>query len=468
MAVDWLDVLQPAIMPTGAAAKRLTRAAREGGVVVTTGQQPGLFGGPVYTWSKALTVLALADELERATGIPVAPVFWAATDDSDFAEASWTAVHLPGGFERLQLEGTGDLQGLSMSAVPLADPAPALQRLERACGSGIDPRSLDAVRRAYRTGATIGSAYLALLRDVLEPLGIAVLDASHVAVRSAAHPLLVRALQTADATHAALGARGDEIRRAGFAPQVAEVDELSLVFQNVEGRRSRIPRASASALSGNAPIGSLSANVLLRPVVERSILPTVAYAAGPGEFAYFAQVSAVAQAIGAPPPLAVPRWSVTLVEPHIDELLARYNLTADDVATGDALATRLLQQAVPAAVAGRVGAMREAMKEHAEGLREALTAEAGLLPGRAVDAIERTVEWRLERFNRRLRAAVRKRDTTLTNDLGSLGGALYPGGVRQERMLNLIPFLVRHGAQLLDEMLEQARTHARGLVRRGV
>ncbi|MEP7345853.1 MAG: bacillithiol biosynthesis BshC, partial [Gemmatimonadaceae bacterium] len=87
----WLDALHPALEPSGVAAERLTRVSREGGVVVTSGQQPGLFGGPIYTWSKALTIRALADQIENDTGIPVAPIFWAATDDSDFAEASWTA-----------------------------------------------------------------------------------------------------------------------------------------------------------------------------------------------------------------------------------------------------------------------------------------------------------------------------------------------------------------------------------------
>src|SRR5271170_289169 len=85
----WLEELLPAIEPTGPARDRLIRAAQHG-VVVTTGQQPGLFGGPMYTWTKAIGALVLADALEKACGIPVAPLFWAATDDADFAESSTT------------------------------------------------------------------------------------------------------------------------------------------------------------------------------------------------------------------------------------------------------------------------------------------------------------------------------------------------------------------------------------------
>jgi uncharacterized protein YllA (UPF0747 family) len=77
-AREWLDAIRPALSASGAAGERLARVAAGRGVVVTTGQQPGLFGGPIYTWSKALTALALADEIEAVTGIPAAPVFWGA------------------------------------------------------------------------------------------------------------------------------------------------------------------------------------------------------------------------------------------------------------------------------------------------------------------------------------------------------------------------------------------------------
>src|SRR5439155_4896471 len=87
-SASWYDELRPALAPTGAAATRIERVAAEGGVLITTGQQAALFGGPVYTLSKALSALALADQLERDLGMPTCPLFWAATDDADFLEAS--------------------------------------------------------------------------------------------------------------------------------------------------------------------------------------------------------------------------------------------------------------------------------------------------------------------------------------------------------------------------------------------
>jgi hypothetical protein len=134
---DWLERLAPAFEATGKAKERLEAAAKGRGVVVTTGQQPGLFGGPVYTLSKALSALALADSLQEATGIPVAPVFWAATDDTDFREACGTVVSVPGGAQLLRIDHAEPL-GIPMAAMPLGDLSAQLEALKSSAGSAVD------------------------------------------------------------------------------------------------------------------------------------------------------------------------------------------------------------------------------------------------------------------------------------------------------------------------------------------
>ncbi|MDF1505740.1 bacillithiol biosynthesis BshC, partial [Roseisolibacter sp. H3M3-2] len=329
----WLELLRPAFDARGEAAARLERSAGGAGIVVTTGQQPGLFGGPLYTLSKAISARALADALEARTGIPVAPVFWAATDDADYEEARGTVVALDGESRALRLDGA-PVEGTPMSAVPMGDEVPALlDQLARACGSASYAPALDAARASYRAGATVGDAYVGLMRALLEPLGIAVLDASHGAVREAGFNLMRRALLQAGAVEEALRERADAMAAAGHAPQVADVAGRSLVFAyDAEGRKARVGVAEGRAMVAKLARGSLGPNVLLRPVIERTILPTAAYVAGPGEYAYFAQVSAVAAALGVPLPLAVPRRSTTVVEPHVRRALARVGLDVADLA----------------------------------------------------------------------------------------------------------------------------------------
>jgi uncharacterized protein YllA (UPF0747 family) len=229
----------------------------------------------------------------------------------------------------------------------------------------------------------------------------------------------------------------------------------------------RVTHDQAALTREQAHPGSLSPNVLLRPVVERAILPTVAYVAGPGELAYFAQVSAVADAIEAPSPLGVPRWSVTVIEPHVARLLDRYELRVADLANGDALATRLARGVWPDALEREFAGLEQAVRERSGVLRKALGSSGldALVPPSAVDGVERGMLWRLGRLERRITAGVKRREEKLMQDLGTLRGALYPGGARQERALNLIPIMARHGLAVLQGMRDAAGEHAQALVR---
>ena len=460
----WHDTLHPALDPSGPAASRLQKVANGQGVVVTTGQQPGLFGGPVYTWSKALSALALADEIEATTGIPTAPVFWAATDDADFAEASWTAVAVTGGAERLVVPA-GATIGRPMSEMPLGDASAALDSLVRACGATVDEAALTAAREAYKPGATVGGAYLQLLRRLFEPLGIAVLNAAHPSVSGTARSALVRALDRATDIAEALRQRDADIAAAGFATQVTEVEGLSLVFERPArgGEKRRIPLAEAAAAAASTR-GVLSPNVLLRPVVERALLPTVAYVGGPGEIAYFAQVSAVADGLGLERPLVVPRWSTTLVEPHVIRILSRLGLSEAELADPHRAEGRLASEAVPAAVARGLADLRHEVDARAAQLTAAAAGTELPLPRDVMEGARRSMQHRVDRLERRVVAAAKRREHDTMVQIATARGSLYPLGTRQERALNLIPILARHGGVVVERMVEGARAHARLLV----
>jgi uncharacterized protein YllA (UPF0747 family) len=203
--------------------------------------------------------------------------------------------------------------------------------------------------------------------------------------------------------------------------------------------------------------------VLLRPVVERFLLPTMAYVAGPGEYAYFAQASAVADALAVPQPLAVPRWSGTVVEPHVRRALARLGAAPGDLADADALAARLARARMPAAALDAVARLRAAVDEHLA----ALAAVPDVAEPRVVDGTRAQLAHRLDRLERRLVAAEKRRADGVARDLATAAAALRPRGAPQERVLNAIPLLARHGPALLDAMLAGARAHAEAIVARG-
>ncbi len=463
---EWLSALAPAFNATGKAAERLARAAA-GGVVVTTGQQPGLFGGPVYTWSKALSALALADELEAQLGIPVAPVFWAATDDADWKESAVTHVVGAHGLETLALAGPAT-EGIALAEVAVGDVDAPLARLSAACGSIAHSDVLALVDSAYVAHATIGAAYVQLLRGVLEPLGIAVLDASHPALRTAADPLLRRALTNAPAIAEALRARTIEIQEAGLRPQVDDMDGLSLVFRTSRtergNTRERVPLSLATRTVREAEVGTLGPNVLLRPIIERAILPTVAYLAGPGEFAYFAQISPIAAVLDADVPLAVPRWSCNIVEPQTERTLKRLGVSASDFDDPHAVESRLAKSALDEGVADAFERVRLAAETQLRALKSAVKDADDVVAPAVVDGADRDILHTLERLERRLVAGVKRREDTLMRDIAVARAAIRPMGKLPERVLNFIPMLARYGPRLLLAMRDSARVHAAALV----
>lgn len=457
----WLRDLEQAIAPAGAAAARLSGVMNGGGVVVTTGQQPGLFGGPLMTLVKAITARALADALEEMLGMPVAPLFWAATDDADFHEGAVVSVALEGGARELRLEARSPA-GTPMARIPLdhdIDHHVALFR--EACGSGAHEAFLDETLRAYHDGTTLGDAYVAVLRRVLEPLQMGVIDASHPSVARAGASLMRRAANNGDALAGVVRRRNDEITAAGFMPQVEEVPGLSLVFLNRDGTKRRLPLTEAAAVRELPADQFLSATVLLRPVLERALLPTAAYVGGPGEIAYFAQVSAVSDALGVPTPLVVPRWSTTIVEPRVQRTLERFALSVDAFADPHEVEGRIARERLSPDAARALADLRAHI---ASGIASLDAANGGLLETDVIEGLRRSLEHRMARVERRLLSAVKRRETEIMHQLATARGSLYPHGTRQERKLAFIPFLARYGPELVEQLRAAAGVHARSLL----
>jgi bacillithiol biosynthesis cysteine-adding enzyme BshC len=445
---DWGWTLREAFAASGPAAARLARVSEGQGVVITTGQQPGLFGGPLYTLVKALSALALADHLERTTGIPVAPVFWAATDDTDFAEGA--SIRLPGatGSATAQLTQPPP-DGTMLAAAPVGDATAALAALRTACGGGAWADLARVAHEAYAApGATVGGAYVALLRHLLQPLGIAVLDAAHPDVRRAAHPWLRRALADAEPLDLAVAARTAALRERGLVPQVEPVADRALVFTIADGRRVRASVAGARATLHGLDDDALSPNVLLRPVVERALLPTAAYVAGPGELAYFAQVGAVADLLDLPQPLAVPRASVRVLTPGVAAVLARHGLAPSELDAPHAAEARLAHAGTPEAALDALAELRATIRATAS----RLAAAGSALDPHVIDGAVAQLGHRVDRVERRLLAATKRQ---LDGELAQVAAAraqLRPDGLPQERALSFVPWLVRHGPPFLQAL----------------
>ena len=462
MGVGWGAALREAMRPTGAAAARLARVTAGQGVVVTTGQQPGLFGGPMYTIVKALSALALADRIESVTGVPTAPIFWAATDDADFAEGAATWLPTAGTLRDARLHSAPP-EGTMMSHAPLEDVTESKALLMRAAAGAAWPEYVRHALQAYRDGATVGNAYVELMRGILGPLGITVLNAAHPSVRHLSAPLLRRALAEAASVDAAVTARSDELRALGYTPQVESLPDRALVFVVRNGIKERATISGAAALLPRVSDDVLSPNVLLRPVVERALLPTVAYMAGPGELAYFAQVSAVSTALSVAMPLAMPRTSLRITPPDVQATLQRLQQSPGQLRDTTALVRTLSAAATPDAAMDALSALRAQIQTTAQAIR---ASDACIEPA-ALDGAVAQFAHRSDRLERRLLAASKRTIADQLQRVAQAQSVLWPQGAPQERVVNPLPWLARYGTPLLEQMQRACDEDAVTLVHGG-
>ena len=475
---------EAALVAAPGARAGLERLAAGGCLAVTTGQQAGLFTGPLFSVMKGLSAAALAAELSATLGTPIVPVFWVAGDDHDFAEINHCAViGADGQLVTIVLrERAAEAPMHPAFREPVGpEGAAALAALEAALPpSEFRSGALDWLRRAYLPDRSLAEACAQAMADLLGPFGVVVCRGWHAGVKRAAMPLMLAAAERALELDAALA---DEARRLGARGVAAPIDVgegLSLVM--VEGRLGRdrlkgegpgrlAARRSGetfslddlAALAGQAP-ERLSANVLLRGAVEASVFPTVAYLGGPGELAYLAQNEPVFRLLGVPRPAPLPRFSALLVEAKVDKVLEKQHLTLDDLARPEgALAGLVAREALPPEATASLAALREALEQRYDDVLRHAVAVDKTLEKPVLGARNHSLSLAQDIEKKLIGHFKRQQEATLAQ-VWRARTQVYPGGKPQERVLTVASVLARHGPDALAGLYEAARGHARHLV----
>jgi len=459
------------------AAQRAGSLADPDAVAVVTGQQAGLFGGPLFVLHKALATLAIARRLAEHSGRPVVPVFWVASEDHDFAEVRTVCVlDRDGAIRHLRYAPHEEPVGRPAFQIVLDD---TISRLVDELGQAL-PASpsheevLGMVAECYRPGQTLSGAFARLLARVLPDL--VVLDPSDPALKAVAAPVLAREVRESSPSSRLARETGRDLLEAGYHQQVPvregflnlfvlegrERHAVGLIGDGIEvrgiGTRMTIPdtlRDIETALERWSP------NALLRPLTQDTLLPTAAYVGGPAEIAYHAQIGSVYAHFGVPRPALVPRPSVTLVEPAQARALEAEGLTLPDLAEDpEAIVARWAREAYPEVEAAFAHTRQSIEREMGE-VEERLAAVDPTLRGAAASARGRTLH-QVEGLHEKAMRALKKRDQGRVSRLRRTRDALFPGGSFQERGLGFLGTLTRHGPALVDELLERVDPFARG------
>jgi bacillithiol synthase len=344
-------------------------------------------------------------------------------------------------------------------------------------GGYAGPQILEMVRESAFAATTYGDWFCRLIAGLLGPLGLPVLDPMAPAARALAAPGVRRILACGHDVERALGAGVTRIEAAGLAPQVQPAPgETNLFFypQGPTGPRQALVYTEAGRLQPRGSTGGndsgwdvdhflrlagerpelFSGNVVTRPMLQDEMLPTLAYVAGPGEIAYYAQLKELYHALGRTMPLIWPRPSLTLVEPAVGRLLGRHGLSLAELPAGlDDRRNSLLRAADEAGVERLVEAMRRSVDEAYQPVVPALAAFDAVLGDLAAKNRRRVLDetgW----LAKKARQVLTQRCRTGLGQLERVRSALWPRGGPQERMANIMYYLARYGPGLIEELAQ--------------
>jgi len=444
------------------------RLADPRAVVIATGQQAGVFGGPLFTLLKAATAIQLATKITREHNVPAVPVFWVDAEDHDWQEIRSCTIldaeFQPKTITLPNVEGAGELP---IAQLTLDDRINAAinDLLATLPTTDFTTELGDTIRRAYRPRAKMAEAFSTWIESILGPHGLVVFEAADPAAKSLAAPVFVRELESPGRTAALAASGGERLRALGHQPQVAP-QEGSVSLFHLDGARQPIRREGDQFFVGDTPVtlkslldeartkpGRFSPNVLLRPLVQDTLFPTICYVSGPSELAYLGQLREVYEHFDIPMPLIYPRASATLIDGSASRFLNKHQMPLDALRSQDESAlNQLLQSQLPPEIEESLKNAEDTLRGALQRVIDAMRALDPTLAGAAKTTMGK-MEHDLKSLQGKVIQAAKRRDETLRRQFVRAQAQIFPLGHPQERTLTLVYFINRYGPGLVDTLL---------------
>ncbi len=441
--------------------------------VVVTGQQPGLFGGPLYCLTKAVAAVRWAERIAETTGEPAVAVFWMATEDHDFREVASANFQVGEGVESVTLEDPLASEMAPVAARQLGNCCDLLESVATRTPWPAWGETLRKLSRHYCVDAGFGSAFGALLVELLGGRCPLLLDSTDPELKRQQVPFLRWLIERRAELDDALRAREEEITKGGYGLQVSPQPGASppiFVIEDGCRRRAEWSGSDHFVLRGDPegtkrPVVELlelleveparvSPGALARPLVQDAVLGTTLQVLGAGEMSYMAQASALYEPLGVAAPAAALRPQIAVIGERrveqIEQLVAEGIELAVMVGSAARLEEALAERQPVDFIEGDTAAVLAALDAMGE---RALLLDPQL--GAGYQKTRDRVAKGLEQFGARIRAAAARRDEVLHRRVATLRDALLPGGSLQERSLSVGHFVGRHGTSIGRSLLEE-------------
>ncbi len=451
----------------------IERLRQEDSVVVITGQQAGLFTGPLYTIFKALTAIKLATRL-REQGVNAVPMFWVAAEDHDFEEVNHTRlVNREGHLLTITYTACSPKEGKPVGDVKLCEEIENnINELIAALPeSEFVPRMAADLRASYQSGTGFAEAFGMVMMKLLGQFGVVLINPLDDRLKQIAGEIYTQAMSRAPEFADKLVDESAALVSAGYHAQVHTSNEAVPLFMLDEGRRKAMVRRPDGRfyLKGNEKSfgadelldtvqrcpSCFSPNVTLRPIVQDFLLPTVAYIGGPAEIAYFAQLRPNYTLLGRVEPVVLPRASLTLIEKRHAKTMSKYGIKFNELFEGqEEVMKRVVERSLDQTTAGIFDETEKVLNEQLDRLLESLAAVDPTL-GDALKGGREKIIYQINNLRTRFIHNRGKRDETMHQQIERLFAVLYPNKNLQEREINVTYFLARYGYELIERLYQE-------------
>jgi bacillithiol biosynthesis cysteine-adding enzyme BshC len=443
-----------------AARAAAARLADPSTVAIVTGQQAGLFGGPPFTLYKGLTAAKLAAQISSDHGVPVVAVFWVEAEDHDWDEVASVSV----------LDNEMQRRTITLPPPPGAGQSPigAIQLGAEITGvidelastlpqTEFTAELLADLRHTYAPGITMSDAFARVLDRMLGDLGVIVFECSDRAAKPLASEIFAHEVTHPGRTWSLAGEAGQRLAAGGYHTQVDGSAQNGAALFRIDGSRTAVDAANAPGLADEARSRpeTFSPNVLLRPIVEDTIFPTVCYVSGPNELAYLAQLRQVYEQFGVPMPLFYPRSSATILDSASARFLEKHDLPFEALQARDESAlNRLLAASLPESVDRALKEADDAVQEKMAAILASVPAIDATLEGAAKATLGK-LQHDLSTLRGKVISAAKKRDETLRRQFFRAQAHAFPDGIPQERALSSVALLNRYGPALIQRLVQE-------------
>lgn len=436
-------------------------------VVVITGQQLGLFMSPMYIPYKTLTTLLLAKKLEKELGRPVVPVFWLAGEDHDFEEVA--SFKLPNKPKPTRFVYAPEKNGAGpVGRMPLtADITQILDGVEKMLPASVNKKDVLAfLRDVYKPGTTFRDAFAKMIGRLFEDTGLVIASVDDPRLKKLCIPLFQKEVADFPAVTSAMEATS-KVLEEKYHAQV-QINPTNLFMMNdtarypidaVEnafhprGSDQTFDAVSLSNLIGDKP-ELFSPNVILRPIVQDVLFPTISYIAGPGEIAYYAQCKPAYAWANIPMPVIFPRASISLIEPAIQKAMDAFELPLTAFKED---APKLFRKYAIEHLELDLDKLFTSSTDHVEKaiqqLSEAVTSwEASLQ--KTAGSTRQTLLKDLDRFKEQIIKAQKRKLSHASRRIETIHAHLFPEGKLQERSISPLYFLNQYGLDFFKSLMK--------------